>query len=225
MAEAYIVAVGTTEGKPYGVGDADGEAEGEAVAWAPDMTSRLRPAEAPANATSSETPRRKAANSFMPDSSPRAVRSNGLWRRTLPRSAAVLCLALACLTGCSMSVKPLTPSRATIEQIGLPTYPGARPLSSHESNQAVAMMHIHQLDIDFVSSDPFDKIVAYYQARLPRTAQRIVVPMGFASDVTYQFYQGPFQKQVMIMSMKDMRLISLRAVQLFQTPAPSASHS
>jgi hypothetical protein len=225
MAEAYIVAVGITDGKPYGVGDADGDAEGDAVAWAADMTSMLRPAEAPAIATSNETPRRKVANSFMPDSSPHAVRSNGSWRRTLPWFATVLCLVLACLTGCSMSVKPLTPSRATIEQIGLPTYPGARPLSSHESNQTVATMHIHQLDIDFVSSDPFDKIVAYYQARLPRTARRIDVPMGFASDVTYQFYQGPFQKQVMIMSIKDMRMISLRSVQLFQTPAPSAAPS
>jgi hypothetical protein len=185
--------------------------------------SRLREADVLPNATSSETPRRRAAKSFMPTSSPREPTLNGSSRRWLPPFAAVLCLAAACQISCTMSVKPVKPTQATIEQIGLPIYPHAVPVRAADINQNVAVVHVNSLSVDFETSDPFDKVVAYYQARLPRTAQRLAVPMGFANDVTFQFFKGPYQKQVMIISVKDMRMISLRSMQLFQTPTPSAS--
>lgn len=184
-----------------------------------------REAEALPSATSSETPRRKAANSFMPHSCPDKAGLNGSWRRMLPCFAGVLCLALICLAGCSMNAKVVKPTQATIEQIGLPVYPHAVPMHASDINQQVAVMHVNTVSVDFVTKDPFEKIVAFYQKQLPPTAQRVVVPMGFAEDVTFQFFTGPYQKQVMIMSIKDMRVISLRSMQLFQTPTPSASSS
>jgi hypothetical protein len=137
----------------------------------------------------------------------------------------VVCALVLLLNACSMHSATVKPTRATIAQIGLPVYPGARPLHDTSIDQRMGPMLIHTIGADFVTSDDANKIIAFYAARVPKNAQRMTIPMGFATSTSFQFYQGPDQKQVMIISAKGMRMISLRSVQLFQTPVPSPNHT
>lgn len=122
-----------------------------------------------------------------------------------------------------MHASTVRPTQATIASIGLPVYPHARPIQGSSVAQDMWVMHVNTVSVNFLTPDPMEKVVAFYQGRLPKTAQRVTVPMGFATDVTFQFFEGPYQKQVAIVSIKDTRMISLRSIQLLQTPTPSTS--
>jgi len=127
------------------------------------------------------------------------------------------------LSGCSVHVTPVAPTRSSIARIGLPVYPGSRPVQGEDISQNVGSMNVNTLDAGFTTSDTLDKVASFYQAKVPKTAQRLNLSMGFATGVTFQFYEGVYQKQVVIVSAKNVRMIWLKSMQLLQTPAASAS--
>jgi hypothetical protein len=138
-------------------------------------------------------------------------------------AVAALLVALVAASGCSMHGTPIQPTHQAIAQLGLPVYPHAKPMRGLSINQQMGPMKINTTNMDFMTRDDMNQVVTFYEKRLPKTAQRISVPMGFASTVTFQFFEGPYQKQVVIASFKDIREISLRSMQLFQTPSPERS--
>jgi hypothetical protein len=137
--------------------------------------------------------------------------------------AFALTLALAAIAGCSVHERPIQPSRQTIAQIGLPVYPHAKPVLGQEINQQMGIMHVDATSVNFSTSDSLAQVEAFYTARLPKTVQRVSVPLPFGQGVMFQFFAGPYQKQVSIVSIKDTRMISLRSMRLFGAPAPVVS--
>jgi hypothetical protein len=131
--------------------------------------------------------------------------------------------ALAAMAGCSVHERPIQPSAQTIAQIGLPVYPHAKPMLAQEIDQQMGIMHVGATSVNFSTNDSLAQVEAFYAARLPKTAQRVSVPIPFGQGVMFQFFAGPYQKQVSIVSIKDTRMISLRSMRLFGTPAPAAS--
>ncbi len=125
--------------------------------------------------------------------------------------------------GCSMHASPVRPTHQIIEQIGLPLYPGARPEHAAQIDQGIASAHVHSLSVSLMTNDDMDRVVNFYAQRLPKTARRIVIPMGFAKDVAFQFFDKSDQKQVTIISIKNTTMIQLQSMQLVQTPTPTSA--
>lgn len=125
--------------------------------------------------------------------------------------------------GCSMHANPVRPTHQVIEQIGLPVYPGATAERAAQIDQGIASAQIHSLSVSFMTTDDMDRVVNFYAERLPKTARRMVVPMGFTKDVTFQFFDKSDQKQVTVMSIKNTTFINLQSMQLMPTPAPTSA--
>jgi hypothetical protein len=134
-----------------------------------------------------------------------------------------LLIGVTALAGCAIHGTEIQPTHQAVAQLGLPVYPKAKPMRGMSINQQMGPMKINTTNLDFVTNDDMAKVIAFYEKRLPKAAQRISVPMGFASTVTFQFFEGPYEKQVVIASVKNVTVISLRAIQLFQTPSPEPS--
>jgi hypothetical protein len=138
-------------------------------------------------------------------------------------AVAALIISIVAVSGCAIRGTEIQPTHQAIAQLGLPVYPRAKPMHGMSINQQMGPMKINTTNVDFMTNDDMAKVIAFYEKRLPKTAQRVSVPMGFASTVTFQFFEGPYQKQVVIASVKNIRMISLRSMQLFQTPSPVPS--
>lgn len=136
---------------------------------------------------------------------------------------AVLIIIVTLAAGCSMHASPVRPTHLVIEQIGLPVYPGATAESAAQIDQGIATAHVHSLSVSLVTNDDIDRVVNFYAERLPKAARRVVVPMGFAKDVTFQFFDKADQKQVTIVSVRNSTMIQLQSMQLIQTPAPTSA--
>jgi len=140
--------------------------------------------------------------------------------RLLQVLAGVFVLAVA---GCSMHANPVRPTHQVLEQIGLPVYPGAREENAAQIDQGIASAHVHSLSVSLMTNDDMDRVVNFYAERLPKTARRMVIPMGFAKDVAFQFFDKSDQKQVTIISIKNTTMIQLQSMQLVGTPTPTSA--
>ncbi len=135
-----------------------------------------------------------------------------------------IAVAIAVVTGgCQVRTRPVAPTAQVIKQIGVPAYPNAKPQFGMDTSETVGAGAIHQLSASFVTNDDMARVERFYAARIPREAQRIVIPLGIAKTVSYQWYDKASQKQVMIMALKDRTVIQLRSMTFGSgtpTPAP-----
>jgi hypothetical protein len=139
--------------------------------------------------------------------------------------ATLLCavaVAIAAATsGCSMQTHAVAPTAQVIKQIGLPVYPNSKPQFGMDTNESMGSAGVHQLSVSFHTRDNLDRVQRFYAERLPKNARKIVLPLGIARAIAYQWYDKTSQKQVMLMSFKDETIIQLRSMQ-FGSATPTA---
>jgi TRAP-type mannitol/chloroaromatic compound transport system substrate-binding protein len=127
-----------------------------------------------------------------------------------------------------MHTQRITATPDTIRQVGLPVYPGAKPMGAHVTNQSSRLGFADMTSVDFTTSDDVSRVQAYYVKRIPANAQKIVVPMGFTTTVLYQWYDRDSQKQVLFERVKDITIIHLQSMKLAlqrASPSPTAPSS
>lgn len=126
------------------------------------------------------------------------------------------------LAACSVQSRQMAVTPKVLKQIGLPVYPPAQPFFAHDTNQSSRLGEAEMLSASFTTNDDVSRVQAFYVARVPKDAKKIVVPLGFTTTVTYQWFERNKQKQVLLERVRDQTIIVLQSMEL-SLPKPAQS--
>ena len=138
-------------------------------------------------------------------------------------SATTLCAAAilaATLAGCASHVQRIVPTPQVIAQVGVPVYPGAKAVVADVVKQSSGLGSSDVISVDFMTNDDLNRVQGFYATRVPKVAQKIVVPLGLMT--IYQWYDKNSQKQVGFERIKGMTIIHLQSMS-FALPGSRAS--
>ena len=127
----------------------------------------------------------------------------------MKRLAAAACAALVA-AGCTNPIKSMQQRpvdyRQALKEVGLPLYPGAHPFGKVNAvrmhmDMVVSSKNIPVDTLTVISDtkDPFAQVVAWYGAKLPSSAQKMVnFHLGSVGIAQYQLRSGDSSRQVQI---------------------------
>jgi hypothetical protein len=138
----------------------------------------------------------------------------------------IIAMTSVILGGCTVHSHQTAPTPAIVKRVGLPVYPHARPYIAHVVDQSSRIGTADVTSIDLITKDDLPRVEAFYAARVPKNAQKIVVPLGITTTTAYQWYERDSQKQVLFERIKDMTVIHLQSMKIgFPNSQTSASPS
>lgn len=147
----------------------------------------------------------------------------------MKRLAAAACAALVA-AGCSNPIKSMQQRpvdyRAALKEVGLPLYPGAHPFGKVSAVRVHMVISSKNIPVDTLTvmsdtKDPFAQVVAWYGAKLPASAQKMMnFHLGSVGMAQYQLRSGDSSRQVQIIgSASDTQ------IQLIESTVPLAAFS
>ncbi len=138
-------------------------------------------------------------------------------------SAVALTLS-STLCACSIQTHKVVPTPQFVNRIGLPVYPGAKPMIGQDIGETSRLGGADTLSAMFMTHDDITKVDAFYSQHVPKVARKTVIPMGFTTTTTYQWYATDSQKQIIFNHVKDVTVIQLQSMKL-NLAAPSSTPS
>ena len=134
-----------------------------------------------------------------------------------------LFLALA-VTGCGVQQQDVKPTPQVVKQVGLPTYPNAKPLFARTVTLSSGLGKSVQLIVAFQTPDDISAVERFYARVLPKTAMKQTITIAGVQTTTYTQTTTSGSRQIVLAKMPGSTLIQLQNMTLnLGNSAPSGT--